>query len=850
MPGLAGAAAAAGPSIGPGVEPRGARRALRKVARAVVRPSAATESAGWPGAERGYPLAAPAPAAAAPDEPTPAEDAQVPGSSSPAKSAADTRRSRWRRRKSAKAASGDAPASEETPAEAFAAQSTPHRPAGPSAATEAAVTDGAAERTEEVGRTSESGPDLAGAVPPDTAMNASAIRALRSVLRVRPFRRIWYTTALSSLGDWLGLLATTALATTLAGTYKGQNYALGVVLLVRLLPSIILGPLAGLFADRFDRRRTMVSSDLLRFLFFVAIPIGMNFDLTKHQKLLVLYVASFLVECVSLFWNPAKDASVPNLVRKDQVEAANQLGLITTYGLTPVGASILFAGLDIVSRRLAHHYGWFHSNQVSLSLYFNALTFVVAAVLVWSVREISGHGANRGPSQDSMVRLLGEGVHYLRHSRLMRGIIVGIIGAFAAGGTVIGAGKTYVTSLGGGNAAYGVLFGSVFVGLGLGMAVGPKVAREVSRRRVFGVSILFAGVCLGVVALSPQVTIAVGLVIGVGFGAGLAFLSGMTLLGTDIRDEMRGRVFAFIQSLVRIVLILSLAAVPFIVASVGQSRLSIFGTRVVVDGTRIVLLGGAVVAMLAGLVAFRLMDDRGAVPVVADLMTSLRRDTSARRRLVTGGVLIAFEGGEGAGKSTQIRMLAEALRNDGLTVTETFEPGATEVGARIRSMLLNPAYSLDDRAEALLFAADRADHVATVIRPALDRGDIVLTDRFTDSSAAYQGAGRSLTEEDVRRVSRWATGGVVPDLTIVLDLPPEDGLARVGGRGSSDRLESESLEFHERVREAFRNYAEADPRRYLLVDAMQPAEVICQQVKAVVDELLGTRGPSAAQVGG
>jgi dTMP kinase len=668
--------------------------------------------------------------------------------------------------------------------------------------------------------------------------SASTVLTLRSILRIRPFRRLWYTTALSSLGDWLGLLATTALATTLAGSYRGQNYALGVVLLIRLLPSVVLGPVAGLFADRFDRRLTMVSSDLLRFVLFVSIPIGMNFDIPNHQKLILLFVASFLVECVSLFWLPAKDASVPNLVRRDQVEAANQLGLITTYGITPVGASILFAGLDIVTRRLAEHYSWFHSNQVSLSLYFNALTFVVAAILVWTIREIVGPAERQGDNPPGMLRLAREGVLFLRSSKLMRGIIVGILGAFAAGGAVIGAGKTYVTSLGGGNAAYGVVFGAVFVGLGLGMTLGPRVARPVSRRRVFGVAIMFAGLCLILTALSPQVTVAAAIVVGVGFGAGLAFLSGVTLLGTDIADEMRGRIFAFIQSLVRIVLILSLAAVPFIVASVGQTDLDLFGGHVVVDGTRIVLLAGGVLAVVAGLVAFRLMDDRGSVPIIADLVTGLRGDKSARRRLETGGVLIAFEGGEGAGKSTQIRMLGDALRKDGITVTETFEPGATPVGARIRSMLLNPAYTLDERAEALLFAADRANHVATVIRPALDNGDVVLTDRFSDSSAAYQGAGRSLTEEDVRRVSRWATGGIAPDLTIVLDLPPTEGLARVGRRGLTDRLEAESLEFHDRVRQAFRNYAEADPRHYLIVDAMQPVEAIAEQVKMAVDALL------------
>ncbi|MGI8879433.1 MAG: dTMP kinase [Jatrophihabitans sp.] len=683
------------------------------------------------------------------------------------------------------------------------------------------------------------------------AASSSSAQALRSVLRVRPFRRIWYTTALSSLGDWLGLLATTALATSLADTYRGQNYALGLVLVVRLLPSILLGPLAGLFADRFDRRRTMVLSDALRFVLFVSIPIAMNFDITNHEKLTVLYVASFLVECVSLFWNPAKDAAVPNLVRKDQVEAANQLGLVTTYGLTPVTAAILFSGLAILSKRLAKNFEWFHSNQVSMSLYFNAATFIVAAILVWSVHEISGHREARradGSDAPGLLGLFTEGVQFLRSSRLLRGIIVGILGAFAAGGAVIGSSKTYVTSLGGGNAAYGVVFGAVFVGLGAGMALGPRVARDVSRRRVFGVAILFAGLCLVLVGLAPQISIAVVIVLGVGFGAGLAFLAGVTLLGTEVDDEMRGRVFAFIQALVRVVLILSLALVPFIVGRIGQSNLDLFGAHVVVDGTRFVLVVGGVFAMLAGLVSFRLMDDRGEVPVVADLMTGLRGDTSARRRLQTGGVLIAFEGGEGAGKSTQIELLAQALRADGLAVTTTFEPGATPVGSRIRQLLLEQDEPIDDRAEALLFAADRAHHVATVIRPALDHGDVVLTDRFVDSSAAYQGAGRSLTVEDVRRVSRWATAGIVADLTVVLDIPAVDGLARVSNRGEHDRLERESVEFHERVRQAFRGYAESDPRRYLMVDARQPPAELSAEIKAAVDRVLSGRR-AGGQVG-
>ena len=660
--------------------------------------------------------------------------------------------------------------------------------------------------------------------------------AIRGVLRVTPFRRLWYSTALSSFGDWLGLLATTALATSLVHGYQAQNYALGGVLVVKLLPAIVLGPLAGAFADRFDRRRTMVVSDGIRFGLFLTIPLV--------HTLAWLLVASFLIECVSLFWMPAKDASVPNLVRRDQIEAANQLSLITTYGLTPVLGAALFSVLSLITNVLARHLDFFRAGPVNLALYLNAATFLVGALVVLFIHEISGHRDGRAAEdQASLFSLLREGAAFVRNSRLIGGLIIGLVGAFAGGGAVIGAGKIFVTSLGGGNAAYGVLFGSVFVGLGSGMAFGPRIARELSRRRLFGLSIVFAGSCLILTAFMPQAALAMIFVLGVGFGAGVAYLAGMTLMGTEVDDEMRGRVFALLQSLIRVVLILALAAVPFVVAQVGRRRVSIGGLHATVDGTRFVLVAGGLFALAAGLFAYRKMDDRQKVSVWADLKMSMRGDTSARRRLRSGSVFVAFEGGEGSGKSTQIELLAAALREEGRTVTVTHEPGATRVGAQIRHLLLHGEDPLTPRAEALLFAADRALHVDTVIRPALEAGEVVLTDRFVDSSLAYQGAGRELSAEDVHRVSRWATGGLRPDLTVLLDIPAAQGLDRARGRGAADKLEGESLAFHDRVRESFRHLAESAPRRYLVVDARSPAEEIAALVLGAVDGMFTPRRP-------
>lgn len=206
---------------------------------------------------------------------------------------------------------------------------------------------------------------------------------------------------------------------------------------------------------------------------------------------------------------------------------------------------------------------------------------------------------------------------------------------------------------------------------------------------------------------------------------------------------------------------------------------------------------------------------------------------------VTGqGAFIAFEGGEGAGKSTQVRLLHRWLVEAGHTVCVTFEPGDTPVGARLRAILLDhETGDLAPRTEALLYAADRAEHVARVVRPALERGEVVVTDRYLDSSIAYQGAGRSLEADDIAQLSLWATGLLRPHLTVLLDLEPEAGLRRFDA--PADRLEAEPLEFHRRVREGFLALAAAAPERYLVVDAAAPTDAVQAQVLARVEELLG-----------
>ena len=200
------------------------------------------------------------------------------------------------------------------------------------------------------------------------------------------------------------------------------------------------------------------------------------------------------------------------------------------------------------------------------------------------------------------------------------------------------------------------------------------------------------------------------------------------------------------------------------------------------------------------------------------------------------GLFVCFEGGEGAGKSTQSRLLRDSLERAGHTVLLTFEPGDTEVGKALRQIVLDPATGeLSHRTEVLLYAADKAEHVDTVVLPALGRGEVVITDRYVDSSLAYQGAGRDLVVAEVEHVQRWATGDLRPHLTVVLDLEPRTGLGRFKER---DRIEGQSLEFHQRVRQGFLDLAAADPDHYLVLDARASVEEIADAIRARVGALL------------
>ncbi len=461
--------------------------------------------------------------------------------------------------------------------------------------------------------------------PAEHHLGGSTAHRVRGVLAIPAFRRLWGVTALTAVAEWQSLLALSALATQLTTGYQAQSFALGGVVATKLLPAMVLGPLAGALADKLDRRHVMVVCDVLRAGLFLSIPLV--------GELAWLFAATFLIEVCALFWIPAKDASIPNLLRRpDQVETANQLALIMTYGVAVLVASGVFTVLSKLGPMLS----WAKlvpgaEGSAYLALTINGIAYAFCALVVGTrIPEISGRAVTRRQAQPGLLPMLRDGVVFVRGTPLVRGLVTGIIGAFAAGGAVIACAKLYSTSLGGGDAAYGLLFASLFVGLGLGMALAPSAARRIRHRRLFGLAIVGAGLALVAVALAPHLIAALVAVILVGCAAGVAFLTGLTIIGAQVADEMRGRIIAFVQSLVRLALLASMALVPLAVGLVQQRTLTLFGEQVTIDGTRPVLLCAGLLAATVGLVAHRQMDDRLDGSLLGDLRAALRGGAEPR----------------------------------------------------------------------------------------------------------------------------------------------------------------------------------------------------------------------------
>jgi MFS family permease len=445
---------------------------------------------------------------------------------------------------------------------------------------------------------------------------------LRQLLAIRPFRNLFAAGVLSSFGDWLALLATTALAAELAAGGVGEYLAVSGVFILRIAPAVVLGPLAGVVADRLDRRHTMIVGDLLRFALFVSIPLV--------GTLWWMYVAIFVNECVSLFWNPAKDATVPNLVPPERLELANQLGLVGSYGTAPL-AAIAFSVLSLLSAPLRSVIPGLDPEGVFLAIYVNGLTFVASA---WIVSRLTFPRRTASETLDghSILRTVTDGLLVVKERPFVRGLIAGMMGAFAAGGLVIGLATRFVKDMGAGAPGYGMLFVAVFTGMALGIVAGPRVLGGLSRPRIFGAALTSAGLILLVLALVPALLLALPLATALGAVIGVAWVVGYTLLGLTVEDELRGRTFALVQSLDGVVLVIVLALAPLLAAAF-DAAFSLPRTLVVgpVDLTYTGAMAAYLLAGLgmcgAGFAAWRSMNDLPGVSLVAEF-----RDVRRRRR--------------------------------------------------------------------------------------------------------------------------------------------------------------------------------------------------------------------------
>ncbi|WP_326666145.1 dTMP kinase [Streptomyces canus] len=696
--------------------------------------------------------------------------------------------------------------------------------------------------------------------PDDALVADSRERAVRALLRRPQLKRLWSAQLVGGIGDTLALLVLVLLALQAAiaqgsfgGGYRGVAFAVATVFGTRILATllfgaVLLGPLTSLTSHEgpLDRRWTMVGADGVRLALFIVAPLWI--DWTPDNALAMLLVTAFVTGVAERFWTVCRESAAPALLPEpppegatvrplpDHLDALRRLSLRTTFVAIPLaGAALVVAGL--LNNLLGSGLDWFGQHQAALASYVAAGLFA-ASLSVLTFLELPGTRTPRARSPLEGLRRpkTGTGVDKGRTGAipLLVAACAAVAGAIAA---AVAVAVLHAKDLGGGPVMYGLMVAALTGGVVVGVRTAPKVLVSLSRRRLLALALAFTGIALLAAGLVPDVTTVLLIDTLAGVGAGVAANTGHTLLDQETEEYRRARTTEHLHAVVRVGVALGALVAPVVAAAIGPHRL-VNGKFVFAHGGAAftLMLVGALLLPVAALVLAK-VDDRSGIPLRHDLRDALLGGDDPVTVPADNGFFIALEGGDGAGKSTQAEALAEWIRAKGHEVVVTREPGATPVGKRLRSILLDVSSAgLSHRAEALLYAADRAEHVDTVVRPALERGAVVISDRYIDSSVAYQGAGRDLSPTEIARINRWATDGLVPHLTVLLDVSPE--IARERFTEAPDRLESEPAEFHARVRSGFLTLAAADPGRYLVVDAGQEPEAVTTVVRHRLDQML------------
>jgi dTMP kinase len=516
---------------------------------------------------------------------------------------------------------------------------------------------------------------------------------------------------------------------------------------------------------------------------------------------------------------------------------------VSTYGTLPLGG-IVFTIITAISEWTANRVPLLGAQPESLALVLDAVTFLFSALMLSRVPIKSSPVATEAHLDLARVwHDIVEGVRFLREDSIAAAMTGGIVIAFGAVGAVLAIGPVFVArTMDAGASGWGLMVTAFGIGMALGMTTANPAARLIERESVFTWSLGAAGSALLILAAMPNLAVAAVITVWLGCFCGLAWVSGYTLLQENVADEYRGRTFGSLTILSRMFLFLSLTLFPALAqlfdtlarGLVNGGDFFVGGQRFDLSGTRIALWLAGFIVMGAGFTTWRLLKRyRLSRPVPLTLVPKLKRPPAT-------GLFIAFEGVEGAGKGTQIAILEQHLRERGIEVLVTREPGGTLAGERIRELVLDPATGkLEARAEAMLFAAARAQTVSHVIRPALAEGKIVISDRYVDSSLAYQGWGRGLGEADVLTLNVWATQGLFPDLVVLLHVEPDVGLARASE--PPDRMEAEGPSFLTKVSNAYLKIAEEHPERFVVVDANREPALVADDVLAAVERTLRDR---------